>query len=81
MFSEVKWNDYFDYPWKQVYTTIEKIPVTDKYNIAFKTIDTDKIMQILVEKHNFSAERISAVIKRIEEEKPDSSQKGLGDYL
>ncbi len=52
--------------------------VTD-YSLEWKAPNPKKIREILVEKHEFSEERVDVALKRLE--KAPISQKGLGDFL
>lgn len=56
-------------------------PYTVKdYDLEWKKPNADKIKQILVEKHDFSEERVEAALRRITESEEKRSQKGLGDF-
>lgn len=81
LFEEVKWDDYFDYSWQEVFYAIKKIRITDDYEIKFGKIDEDKVKKILVDKHDFSEERVSTSIKKLIKEQGDRKQKGLGDFF
>jgi flap endonuclease-1 len=52
--------------------------VTD-YSLEWKAPNPKKIKEILVERHEFSEERVDIALKRLE--KTPISQKGLGDFL
>lgn len=81
MLKDLKWDDNFNFPWTDVFYLIKKMPITDDYKIVFKGIDKDKIIEILVNEHNFSQERIEAQLKRLIKEKSKKTQKGLGDFF
>ncbi len=81
LFKEVKWREFFDYPWQEVFDLIKNMPVTDDYNLKWKKPDEGKIMELLVEKHDFSEERVKSQIGRIIEESAKKSQKGLGQFF
>ena len=80
LFKEIKWSEYFDYSWKEVYDVIVNMPFTDDYELEWKNVDEAKLKEILVERHDFSLERINSVIEELNE-KLDSSQKGLGEFF
>jgi len=81
LFKEVKWEDYFDFPWTDVFYLIKKIPVTDKYDLRWKGIDKEEVLKILVDKHDFSEERVNNTLKRLLKETEKKQQKGLGDFV
>ncbi len=56
-------------------------PKTDKYNLEWKNINVEKIMKILVDKHEFSQERIENQLKPILGERANKNQKGLSQYF
>jgi flap endonuclease-1 len=39
---------------------------TDDYDLRMKGVDTDKVCELMCEEHDFSKERVLAVINRIE---------------
>jgi flap endonuclease-1 len=81
LFQEAKWDEHFNFPWKKVYDTIKKIPVTDDYKIEFKQPDIDRLRQILVQEHGFSEERVSNTLEKLNAAKKLNEQKGLGEYF
>ncbi|MAG08601.1 flap endonuclease-1 [Candidatus Woesearchaeota archaeon] len=81
LFKHVKWDEHFDFPWTDVYYFIKKVPVTDDYELEWKSPDPDKITKILVEGHDFSEERIEKITGETAKEKKQKSQKGLGEFL
>ncbi|MFH2021130.1 MAG: flap endonuclease-1 [archaeon] len=78
LFLEAKWDETFTYTWKEVFDTIYKMPVVDDYNLNWGDIDNNKIYELLVEKHDFSKERVEKVL---EELNIKTAQKGLGDFF
>ncbi len=81
IFEEAKWNDNFDFEWKLVYDTIKNVKITDDYDLTFEKIDTEKIIEILVEKHDFSKERVDGTIAKLMKGMQPKTQKGLGDFF
>lgn len=81
LFKESKWDENFKFPWTDVFYLIKKIPVTDKYKLEWKGIDREKILKILVDKHDFSEERVNSTLKKLTEETEKKKQKGLGDFF
>lgn len=81
LFKDVKWNDYFEFPWTEVYYLIKKMPVTENYKLQWKDIDKEKLTNLLVDKHDFSEERVNNTIKKLIGEKESKKQKGLQDFF
>ncbi|MAG16290.1 flap endonuclease-1 [Candidatus Woesearchaeota archaeon] len=80
IFKEVKWDDYFDVSWEEVYELISKMPTTDSYKIKFEKVDREKAMKLLVDKHNFSEGRVEKAIADLIEAEEGRKQKGLMDF-
>ena len=81
LFAEVRWNDFIDMPWEEVYATIKDMPVTDEYSLDCQPIDKDQIVRLLVDEHNFSMERVIKTIDPYTTNKLTKSQKSLGDFF
>ena len=81
LFSNVKWDEYFDYPWTEVFYLFKKMPVTDAYKLDWNMVDREKVYEVLVEEHDFSEERVNSTLDKIAEEKEKNTQKGLGEFL
>ncbi len=79
IFEAVKWSDHFDIPWKEVFDTIDKIPVEANYDIKWNPVNINKVQNILCERHDFSSERILASIDKLKDVK--TPQKGLGQWF
>jgi flap endonuclease-1 len=78
LFEEAKWSDYFTYTWKEVFHTIKDMQVTDDYTLTWKNIDEKKIYEIMVDKHEFSKDRVE---KAIESLMKKGAQRGLSDFF
>jgi len=66
---EVRINDLPDedkFDWKEIYELFHKADVRD-FEIKFPKVDEDKIKEILVERHEFSEERVEKQINRLKE--------------
>ena len=81
LFEEVKWADFFDFSWQEVFGLIKNIPVNKKYHLKWIDIDEQKIINLLVDKHDFSEERVGNQIEGLIKEKNKKSQKGLGEFF
>ena len=81
LFNEVKWNDFFDFSWHEVFDLIKNIPVDKHYHLKWKDIDEEKIIKLLVDKHDFSEERVKSQIEGLIKENKKKNQKGLGEFF
>lgn len=81
LFDEVKWTDYFNFSWKEVFDTIKKMPVTKDYELKWKKINREKVIKILVEEHEFNRERVEKNLDELEEIDIKGKQKDLGDFF
>ena len=80
LFEEVKWNNYFDFPWADVFNLIKKMPVTDKYKLEWKAVDKEKIIKLLIDEHDFSEERVSSILDKLMHGTQQKQQKSLSDF-
>jgi len=80
MFKEAKWGDNFDFPWTDVFYSIKKMPVTDKYNVNFGRLNKEKIFSLLVDKHDFSEERVNSALEGFSKQEEIKKQKSLVDF-
>jgi flap endonuclease-1 len=78
LFKELKWDEYFDYSWKDVFNIFKNIPVTDNYEIKWNQINKEKVIELLCDKHDFNKERVKKELDAFKE--IDTSQKGLFDF-
>ncbi len=81
LFEEAEWNKHFDLDWKIVFDTIKHMPVTDEYKLKWNKVNREKVIELLVEKHEFNRERVEKNLDEIEEETKKGKQKGLGDFF
>jgi len=81
LFEEVKWNEYFDYPWTDVFYTFKNMPVTKDYNLEWKPVDEEKVKHLLIDEHEFSEERVDSALKKLVKDKESKKQTGLGDFV
>lgn len=81
LFKEAEWSKHFSFSWKTAFDTIKHIPVAKDYKLRWKEVDRDKIINLLVEKHEFGRERVEKVLGELEEQAKKGKQKGLGDFF
>lgn len=70
--------DRFD--WKEIFQLFHKANVKS-FEIKKQNIDEDKIKDILVDEHDFSAERVDKQLERLRELKEKQKQKGLDKWM
>jgi flap endonuclease-1 len=80
LFKEVKWNDYFDFPWTDVFYLIKKIPTTNNYNLKWENVNNEKIKDMLIDKYEFSEQRVENTLEKQKKETSKKQQKSLGDF-
>ena len=81
MFNEAKWNDFFDFPWQEVFDLIRHMPVNERYELKWKNADEDEIIRLLVGMHNFSEDRVRNQIEGLVKGNKKKIQKGLGEFF
>src|SRR3989344_2712654 len=74
IFKEVEGK--MDFDWKEVFEIFKRPNVKD-FNITFPKIKENKIKEILVERHNFSKERVEKQIAKLNQIKEEGKQKTL----
>jgi flap endonuclease-1 len=81
LFASVRFEESCGVSWEDVYDTFKKMPVTDGYDLDFKNIDEKKIRQILVDKADFSEERINSQLEKLQKGLESKKQKALGEWF
>ncbi len=81
IFEEAKWEENYDFSWREIFKIIKEMPTTNDYKIKFEDPNPKKIKEILVDKHDFSEERVNNTLKKLEEYKKINAQKGLNDFF
>ena len=66
-----------NFNWKEVYAVFKSMPVMKNYQLKWKGVDYDKINELLVEKHDFSMERVENSLRKLKKE--DKEQRSLFD--
>ncbi len=74
-------NLHIDFDWKEVYDIFSNLPVEKKIKLRWNEIDEEKIINILVEKHEFNEERVRGLIDKYKKENKNFNQKGLGEFI
>jgi flap endonuclease-1 len=66
--------------WQEIFELFKKPKVVDA-EFKFEKINERKIKEILVERHDFSEERVNKQIEKLREANEKSKQKGLGNWV
>jgi flap endonuclease-1 len=74
LFKEVK----ADFNWKKIYAIFKSMPIMKNYQLKYTDIDEDKIKEILVERHDFSKERVEKTLQKLT--KKDKQQSSLSKW-
>jgi len=80
LFKEVKWDENFDFPWTEVYYLIKNIPTTDDYKLEWDDVKTEELISFLVDKHDFSEDRVISTLEKLGKETSKKQQKSLSDF-
>ncbi|MBW2977266.1 flap endonuclease-1 [Candidatus Woesearchaeota archaeon] len=81
IFQKIEWKKHFDFNWEDVYYLFKKMPVNKDYKLEWGKIDKEKIHELLVEKHDFSAERVKNTLEKLGKTEKEKKQKGLGEWF
>lgn len=82
IFKQAEWDKHYpDLAWKELFNTIKDIPVTDEYKLEWKPVNEQEVYALLVEKHDFGADRVKVKLDKLLEKKEKNSQKGLGSFF
>lgn len=77
--SKVKWRGEVDA--EEILDFFLKPPVTDKYKIEWEQPDREKIMEFMVDEHDFSRERIEKVVERLQQSFTSGRQSSLKGWF
>ena len=68
-----------DFDWKKIYATFKSMPIMKNYQLKWNEIDEDKIRKILVDRHDFSEERVDKMLEKLT--KKEKHQRGLSSFF
>jgi len=82
VFEKVEWSKHYpELDWKEIFSTIVNMPVTDDYQLKWKKIQENELIEFLVKKHDFNEERVLAKLEKLKQESSKLAQKGLGNFF
>ena len=79
LFQDVKWEEYFDIPWTEVFYLFKKMPTTNNYDLQLQQPNFAQLTTYLTEEHDFDKQRVQSSLEKLK--KNVSPQKGLGDFV
>ena len=81
LFAEIKWDEFFDVSWKEVFSLLTEMPTTDEYTLEWGDINKEEVISLLVTQHDFSQDRVSNTLEELEKNKLKSQQTSLGRFF
>jgi len=76
LFSEID----TDFDWKQIYAIFKSMAVMKNYQLKWQELDEESVLRILVDKHEFSEERVKRLLEKNKQEKENKKQKSLNEF-
>jgi flap endonuclease-1 len=73
-FDKAKWNQKI--AWKDIFNLIKNMPTKTINKLDWKSVDVEKVKNILVKKHDFESERVEKTLEKL-----NLDQKGLFDFV
>ena len=74
IFKEVK----ADFNWKEIYAVFKSMPIMKNYQLKWNPVDEKKIRNLLIDKHDFSEERVNNTLSKITK---NNNQEGLNKWV
>ena len=68
-----------EFNWKKIYATFKSMPLMKNYQLKWSKINEDEIRRILINKHDFSEDRVDKMLERLTKKK--KNQKGLSSFI
>lgn len=81
LFGQVKWSESFETPWEDVFDLFKNPAVEKKYDLTWKRPDAKAIEKLLIDEHDFSAERVTKTVNDLLKGAEERSQKGLSSFF
>lgn len=82
IFREVEWKKHYpELSWQKIVQTIKEMPVSDDYQLKWKKPQEQKLLQLLVKKHEFNEERVRSKLEKLKEQSQKLEQKGLSNFF
>lgn len=69
-----------EFNWKEIYAVFKSMPLMKNYQLKWKSPDEEKIKKILIDKNDFSEERVNKMLNKLIKHKEHKQQKKLGEF-
>lgn len=69
-----------DFDWEEIFKIFKGMPVEKKYRLEWNMPDEEAIKKILVDRHEFSLERVENTLKKFGQQKEKQKQSGLDKW-
>lgn len=79
-FDEIFKQHNADFDWKKIYNLFKEMPVTKDYDLKWTKPDADAVKSLLVDKHDFSEERVASILSKLEKENNKKKQSNLAAW-
>ena len=76
LFKEVK----AEFDWKQIYAVFKSMPIMKNYQLKWTSPDKEKIMKILIDKHEFNQERVEKNLEKLFKTNKKQEQSSLDKF-
>jgi flap endonuclease-1 len=70
-----------DFNWQKIYDIFTKMKVKTDYNLEWNPLDKEKVIKLLVDKHDFSLERIEALLSKENKDKKPTKDNSLSKWF
>jgi flap endonuclease-1 len=80
LFKDLRWDEDNALSWEEIFATIKEMKVTDDYKLEWSKVD-EKLAEVLVEKYDFSEERVKSKLDKLQTSQGAMAQKGLGSFF
>ena len=76
LFKEVK----ADFNWKEIYAVFKSMPIMKNYQLKWSSPNEEAIKRLLIDKHEFSEERVNKALDRLKKSKSKKEQSALDKW-
>lgn len=80
-FKAANWRDHFSTSWEDIYELFKHPAVTETYSLDWGGVNVNAVKKLLIDQHDFSAERVQKTLDDLQATASQRSQKGLGQFF
>ncbi|MBI4151256.1 flap endonuclease-1 [Candidatus Woesearchaeota archaeon] len=81
LFAAVKWDDAFENAWEDIFDLFKHPAVVKDYALEWTPPDPKAVTKLLVDEHDFGAERVEKTLNELLHGAEQRQQKGLSHFL